>query len=203
MTLDGQRPAVERVARWDGAQWHPVGEGLTFSPVSMVIYDGEMWCDGWRFDGATWTEVATVDDSIRDTIVHDSRLILGGRFLTAGGVTSAFAGAWDGNQVLALPGLTDAISDLEIVGTDLFAVSEIIDLWRLRSGQGLERRSLGSRLRLGPCCSQRCDLLGWTPSHRGLPHRRLALAGCSVGVRRRDRRGDEPLRTERRPGRGR
>jgi hypothetical protein len=113
---------VNHVARWDGAQWHPVGEGLPSAPSAMAVYDGDLWCDGWRFDGAAWTEVVAVDSYVRDLIVLDGQLILGGSFTTAGGIAVDHVAAWDGSQVTALLGQPREVQDLEVVDGSLYAL---------------------------------------------------------------------------------
>lgn len=116
--------AVNRVARWDGSQWHAVGAGLPSAPAAMAVYDGGLWCDGWRWDGNAWTEVVTFDDLVSDLIVHDGRLIFGGRFTAAGGAPASYVVAWDGSQLAAMPDQPQSVVDLEVVGASLYALAD-------------------------------------------------------------------------------
>ncbi|MEZ4387105.1 MAG: FlgD immunoglobulin-like domain containing protein [Candidatus Krumholzibacteriia bacterium] len=114
--------ATDHVARWDGHEWHAVGGGLPFVPSAMAVFDGELWCGGWRYDGLAWTEAVTVNGTIRDLTVFDDRLILGGSFTEAGGAPADRVVAWDGGQLVAMPGQPRAVQDLQVVGGELYAL---------------------------------------------------------------------------------
>jgi hypothetical protein len=80
--LDGPQ-ATPYIARWDGAQWHPLGNGLGLDP-------------------------STQDGSGVHTLAADEHgLIVGGRFALAGGVPVNNIARWDGAQWHAMgAGLT-------------------------------------------------------------------------------------------------
>jgi len=64
---------VNRIARWDGSEWHPFGSGMNFTLRALTTWDP----DG---DGPL--------------PVH---LVAGGNFTTAGGVTVNYIARWDGS----------------------------------------------------------------------------------------------------------
>ncbi len=71
-TTAGTTPPASRIARWDGAAWHPMGLGI--DP------------DNLHFDEYSVVRALHVDD--------DGTLLVGGRFGTAGGQVSAHLARW-------------------------------------------------------------------------------------------------------------
>ncbi|MCB9878709.1 MAG: hypothetical protein H6835_14025 [Planctomycetes bacterium] len=120
----GGAPA-NRVARWDGAAWHPLGGGVTSSTfywgggVSALTHlpDGSLWLGGPfdRADGivahgvARWdgTQMARSNDGIDGSVtaslpLRDGGLLLGGSFRTIGGVDTPCVARFDGGGWQAL-----------------------------------------------------------------------------------------------------
>ncbi|TVQ36321.1 MAG: hypothetical protein EA370_08345 [Wenzhouxiangella sp.] len=79
--------AVNRLARWDGADWHDVAGGVTGTDI-----------------GGTTAQVMALG-------VFGPTLVVGGRFLNAGSVASAHAARWDGSQWLALADASGGLSN--------------------------------------------------------------------------------------------
>lgn len=104
---------VQRVARWDGAAWQPLGNGLPGIWVnSLASFGGDLYAGAYRWDGATWTNVLQVNGAVRTLVVHDGLLYVGGDFTTARGDSVAHAFAWDGVQVIPLAdGLPTSVTD--------------------------------------------------------------------------------------------
>jgi hypothetical protein len=79
---------ANRIARWDGVQWHPLGSGMS---------------------GGNYTGVADL------AIGPDGSLYAGGRFTTAGGVAANYIARWDGSQWHPLgSGMNNGVYDLAV-----------------------------------------------------------------------------------------
>ncbi|MBK7672340.1 MAG: hypothetical protein IPJ24_13330 [bacterium] len=104
---------LERVARWDGAAWQPLGEGLPGAGVGcMASFGGDLYAGAWRWDGNAWSNALQTDGPVRTLTVRDGLLYVGGDFTTARGDSVAHVFAWDGAQVVPLgEGLPDAVTD--------------------------------------------------------------------------------------------
>ncbi len=117
---------VNRVARWDGETWHALADGLYGGPYvyqyALAVYDGQLWCGGYRWDGESWTDVLQTDAVVRTLAVHDGRLVAGGNFTTAGGEPQAYVVAWDGDGLVALPGQPYPPVDLLVFAGQLYAL---------------------------------------------------------------------------------
>jgi len=98
------------VARWDGVGWRPLGNGIPGAGScsnyveSLVVFRGQLYAEGWCWDGETWTEVFAVDGAICCQVVHDDIMVVGGCFTTAQGIPSNDLFLWDGESVNDLGG---------------------------------------------------------------------------------------------------
>jgi hypothetical protein len=113
--------AASRIARWDGAQWHPLGSGmygvspevyaLTFGPDGSLYAGGAFTRAGGvaanyvaRWDGSQWHALGRGVGGMEYPSVHalavgpDGSLYAGGTFSTAGGVAANLIARWDGAQ---------------------------------------------------------------------------------------------------------
>ncbi len=102
------------IARWDGAEWHPLGTGITSQygyVLALAVYNGELIAAGRfstaggtptnniaRWNGATWQPLGSGIEygEANDLCVHRGRLIAGGDFLRAGGQPANDLAAWNG-----------------------------------------------------------------------------------------------------------
>ncbi|MCA8951044.1 MAG: hypothetical protein KDE27_16180 [Planctomycetes bacterium] len=102
-SIDGV--AAANVARWDGAQWHPIGSGLpSWVRKLEVLANGQLVaCEtaaggGFvrRWDGASWLPLGVGLDggAYSSAIGPDGSLWLGGAFTTAGGNIAARIARW-------------------------------------------------------------------------------------------------------------
>ncbi len=122
--------SANRVARWDGASWSPLGSGMGNGSVSALavfddgtgpaLYAGGTFvtADGTtvnkvaRWDGSSWSALGsgiTGPQSEVDALaVFDDgsgpRLYAGGRFTDAGGVAVSKIASWDGTSWATLGG---------------------------------------------------------------------------------------------------
>ncbi len=104
-TSAGGVPA-NRIAKWDGTEWHALGDGLDGTVWDMCVYDdgtGEALYVGGLFsnaggvpasrfakwDGTQWSAVgAGFDDDIFSAIIFEDNLVVGGDFLSADGLAT-------------------------------------------------------------------------------------------------------------------
>lgn len=117
-TKAGNVPA-SCIARWDGTQWHALGEGVSSGGVlpvvnAIAVYGSDVYVGGFfysaglvvasniaRWDGATWHALGTgAIDVVRALAVDvDGQVYAGGDFNAIGGVTNCgFVAKWDGAQ---------------------------------------------------------------------------------------------------------
>jgi hypothetical protein len=110
---------VNKIARWDGTDWYPLGNGLNgqFSTElisSLISYKGELYAAGRfneinglknvnniaRWDGTTWRRVGTglqgSLDEVYSMAVYKNELYVGGGFSDAGGITAYNIAKWNG-----------------------------------------------------------------------------------------------------------
>jgi len=126
-TIDGV--AAARIARWDGASWHPLLGGLNASGGSLAVFDdgagpalfvggaftdvnGSPASSLARWDGSAWSSPSPGPDGVvAGMIVHDDgngpALFLSGDFASAGGVPANHVARWDGTVWSALGSGTD------------------------------------------------------------------------------------------------
>jgi hypothetical protein len=122
-------PPLPRVARWDGTQWSPVGNGFNEIVNDLAVFDegqgprlfaaGKFLISAGtstrrmaKWDGVAWTEACggvTPDSPFTDVFtlhVHDDgagpALFLGGNFSHVGNVAASRIAKWTGTQVVPL-----------------------------------------------------------------------------------------------------
>jgi hypothetical protein len=102
--------SANRIARWDGSQWHPLGSGLNDTVLALATYNGDLIAAGTfttaggqsanriaRWDGSQWHALGSgLDDTVLAVISHDAGLIAAGAFATAGGQEVNAVARWDG-----------------------------------------------------------------------------------------------------------
>ena len=127
--------AANDIARWDGAQWHPLDSGMNDSVDALAIGpDGSLYAGGWfttagevaanriaRWDGAQWHPVSVFSGNGMDGSVcalaldPDGSLYAGGSFRAAGQVSASSIARWDGTQWHPLgSGRVDTICELAL-----------------------------------------------------------------------------------------
>jgi hypothetical protein len=110
--------AANRIARWDGSNWQPLGSGMhgdmIFPGVSaLTVYDGELIAGGYfttagsvdansiaRWNGSSWQNLGSGMSlgfgypGVFALTVYDGELIAGGYFTIAGNSFSAHWARW-------------------------------------------------------------------------------------------------------------
>jgi hypothetical protein len=104
--------AANRIARWDGIGWYPLGGGLDDIANALVVYAGDLVAAG-RFlhaggsvanrvaawDGNEWHALGGgTNGEVLALEVYDGALIAGGYFTQAGETTANHVAAWDGDS---------------------------------------------------------------------------------------------------------
>jgi hypothetical protein len=110
--------SANNVARWDGTSWSPLGSG-TDSGIEALAVDetGLLYAGGWftvaggvgargiaRWNGSTWSPLGSGMGGVPAPAVYAmavgnaGQLYAGGRFTTAGGVTTNGIAHWNGTN---------------------------------------------------------------------------------------------------------
>jgi trimeric autotransporter adhesin len=121
-TEAGGIPALN-MARWDGREWFPVGEGMGGTEVrALAVYDDgtgpALYAGGWtqpvlgKWNGQEWERVGGGVNSLVDTLaVFDDGtgpgLYVGGQISSAGGMPVSGIVRWDGRDWSPLGSGTD------------------------------------------------------------------------------------------------
>ena len=104
--------AANRIARWDGAAWQPLGSGMNNTIYALAVGpDGSLYAGGAfttaggvaaksiaRWDGAAWQPLGSgMNNTIHALAVGpDGSLYAGGDFAIAGDVAASRIARWDG-----------------------------------------------------------------------------------------------------------
>ena len=149
-TAGGQ--SANRVARWDGHSWHPLGTGMNGQASAIEVYNGEIHVSGGfltaggvdafriaRWDGANWHEVPGIDSAFncRVLTVFGESLMMGGEIFEANGQQVNNITRWDGQSwhplgagVSSPPDAFGTVHDrvfaLKTIGDDLIVGGQFI-----------------------------------------------------------------------------
>jgi len=132
---------VNRIARWDGANWTALNNGMNGIVYSVAVApDGTLYAGGLftladgvantayiaKWDGANWTALGTGMNNWVKTVAvaPDGTVYAGGAFTLAGGVANtAYIAKWDGAVWTPLTtGMNAAVNSIDIAsdGTTLY-----------------------------------------------------------------------------------
>lgn len=105
---------VSNVARWDGATWHPFGEGVSGTVNALAVYKGLLVAAGENltatmpragvlmWNGSDWVDVGFgitgdwPDGAVLALAVYEGDLYATGGFTKAGGLEAEYLARWDG-----------------------------------------------------------------------------------------------------------
>jgi trimeric autotransporter adhesin len=108
-TTAGGAPA-NRIARWNGSIWQPLGQGLDGVVYTLAVYNGELIAGGSfsasagvpmpyvaRWNGSVWQSLPNGPDAnVGALCIHNGLLIAGGGFTSVGGQPAGRVASWDG-----------------------------------------------------------------------------------------------------------
>jgi uncharacterized repeat protein (TIGR01451 family) len=168
---------ADRIARWDGTQWHAVGSGLSSGWVrDMFVVGSDLYVVGTfydlggiieadhlaRWDGTQWHAVVTpgglmAPNGARTVAVIGSDVYVGGNFIDHASVPDAdWITRWDGTQWRAVgSGLNGWVNDLAVIGSTLYVggnftdAGGVTDADRIAAWNGSSWQALGSGLANG------------------------------------------------------
>ncbi len=135
--------SIDRIARWDGVKWHPVGNGIKGGiafVTSFEIYKNELYVGGWfntsngnpgnavaKWDGTQWSDVGGGmtgnNASVNDLQVFNGELYAVGGFTKAGGVAINDIAKWDGTDWCGLGYSStngNPISSIAVLNNELY-----------------------------------------------------------------------------------
>jgi len=117
---------VNGIARWDGRRWQPLGRGVDGTVRAIAVAGTEVYVGGEfttaggvaasgiaRWDGSSWSSLGAGLSGSRDALrpvavyaiaVRGREVYVGGRFVTAGGVSANGIARWDGQRFVSLGG---------------------------------------------------------------------------------------------------
>jgi hypothetical protein len=107
---------ANNIASWNGSSWSVLGSGMNNAVCALAVYDNKLIAGGyfWAAGGVYANYIASWDGSSWDSLgsgmcsedpdphhvdaltVYDNKLIAGGYFITAGGVSANYIASWDG-----------------------------------------------------------------------------------------------------------
>ncbi len=132
----GDPATVNRIARWDGSSWHPLGSdggaGANSFVNALAVADGRLYAGGTfsqvnvgaaqaatgiaAWDGSQWSTVGGgVNGAVRALMVDREQLYVGGQFTQAGSVNASNLAHWTGSDWVPLAaGVDGAVGALAV-----------------------------------------------------------------------------------------
>jgi hypothetical protein len=135
-SVDGGIPA-NNIARWDGTQWHAMGEGLNDNVLTLVVYKGDLIAGGSftksgemtvnriaRWNGSAWHPMgAGLNGSVTKLLVYGNEVVASGGFRQSQNLALENIARWDGSTWKPLgSGLDTSVKDALCVFHDSLMV---------------------------------------------------------------------------------
>jgi len=128
--IDSTTVPVNRIARWDGTRWSPLGSGLDGSVLSLAVLGGDLYASGYfngfnrvaKWDGNTWSALGSGVNGVVVTLAtFGNELYAGGYFTVAGGNPANSIAKWDGNNWSGFgSGINGSVSALTFSGGNMY-----------------------------------------------------------------------------------
>ena len=127
--IDAAGTPAHNVAEWTGAGWRALGDGVADTVRSLAVGpDGALYAGTFtattaphhlhRWDGAKWDEIpGDLDGDVLTLATQGQRLLVGGRFSSAGGVSAARIAAYvpgTGFSAIGPSGADDQVDTLVV-----------------------------------------------------------------------------------------
>jgi hypothetical protein len=115
-TMLGGTPA-QHVAVYTELGWAPMGAGVPNAGSNLAYYGGDVFCDGYRWNGSSWEDVFAYYGTVNSLFVFDGQLLAGGTFYVSGELDLTYLLAWDGAHIsdpyVGLTGPPTALAEYE------------------------------------------------------------------------------------------
>lgn len=103
---------VNSIARWDGTDMHPLGDGFDGRVEALIVYDGDLIAAGnftdrqetglnniARWDGEMWQPLGDgFTTGVEALTLHDGELVAAGWFIGSGQTQMSRVARWDGEE---------------------------------------------------------------------------------------------------------
>ncbi len=138
--------AVSRIAAWDGARWHTLGDGLNAQVRALIVHNGELIAaaghNGFgnpgpangvaRWDGTSWQPLGSAgfQNVVWALTAYEGEIYAGGIFNSAGGTPVNNIARWDGTTWHAVgAGIPGGATALTVFNGELLAASNGVLRW--------------------------------------------------------------------------
>jgi hypothetical protein len=127
---------VNRIARWNGSSWAPLGSGMNDYVLELEVYNNELIACGCftnaggnfanhiaKWNGSNWSPLGsgTISEAYGLT-VYNNDLIVSGWFVSAGGIVVNHIASWNGNNWAPLgSGLNAYAEVVTVYGNEVVA----------------------------------------------------------------------------------
>jgi len=133
----GGKSNADYIARWDGTEWQPLGDGLNDSVMALEVWNGNLVVGGKFTDagdlidadhiaawnGSSWSALGSgTNATVRALTVSSGNLIAGGSFSSAGGNSANYIAQWNGSTWSGIGGgMNNEVLALEVYNGSLIA----------------------------------------------------------------------------------
>jgi len=147
---------VSNVARWDGANWWPMGGGVSDAVFAMASTPSDVYVGGFftvaydfvpvsasriaRWDGSSWWNLGIgVNSNVRAIAISGGLVYVGGEFTSAGGNTANRIAVWDGFNWSSLGsgsanGVNSTVWGILVNGSDVYVGGQFTTAGGLPAG---------------------------------------------------------------------
>lgn len=123
--------AVNQIAKWDGAKWSALGDGLAGVVEAIAVSGNTVYAatgnNLYVWDGHVWSVFGGGVANASTIVVSGSDLYVGGNFSAVGGVSANGIAKWNGSSWSALgSGMTNRVRTIAVNGSDVYAGGDFV-----------------------------------------------------------------------------